>query len=102
MKYVVIAQAEKRVYLEAQVVVEIPDGVAIDEGKIQELCHEPVMKYVANEDVRWEEYDSELPEFTGVDDVEVAHAPDDEADIRFVLDKDGSLVFEGEVVNESN
>lgn len=99
MKYVIIAQAEKLVYLEARLVVEIPDGVAMHEDKIQDLCHEPIDDFVNDQGVDWEENDYEWPSYTGIDSVEVADDPDEDADICFVLTKDGSLVPEGETVD---
>ena len=98
MKYDITVQAEKQVYLEARLLVEIPDGIEIDERKIQELCEDQIMDFIGSHGVDWEEIDEEWPEVSGVDSVEVAFDPDDEADICFVLDKDGSLVPQGEAV----
>ena len=95
MKNVVTLQAEKQVYLEAQLVVEIPDGIEIDEGKIQLLCDQPIMDFVYGHGVDWEEIDSEWPQVTGIDSVEASDDQDDVADIRLVQTKDGSLIPSG-------
>ena len=98
MKYVVTVQAEKTVYLEARVLVEIPDEIDVDEKTIQEHCEDQIMDFVGCNGVDWEEIDEEWPEVSGIDEVEVYEFQDEEAEIRFVLDKDGSLVPQGEAV----
>ncbi len=92
MKYVVTVQAEKQVYLEVQVLVEIPDGIEFDEGKIQNLCFDPALELAEEGELDWVEIDTEWPSFSGVDSVEELDDPDEEADIRFVQAEDGSLV----------
>ena len=94
MKYVIKVQAEKQLYLEAQLVVDIPDRFAKDALDIQRLCEQPAKIFVSRNDVSWEEIDYRSPDFSGVYSVRVDDNLDDEADIRFVYAKDGSLVPE--------
>lgn len=95
MKYALTFLAERRVYMQSEIVVEIPDGIKFDKGKAQKQCLEHIDYFAFDTGVVWEELESDWPELTEVQSVAVADDQDYQPDIRFVQAEDGSLMPEG-------
>ncbi|MCD0459574.1 hypothetical protein [Roseiconus lacunae] len=98
MKYVLTVLAERQVYMQTEIVLEIPDGIDFDENKAQKYCLDPIDDFAFNTGVVWEELESDWPELTTVESVETTDE-DYEADIRFSQAEDGSLYPEDATEN---